>query len=196
MHTRPKLNLIYTILTAGLLAFFCVTAVAADTYVVDPDHTSIIFRIKHLDIAYVYGRFNVPSGSFVFDEALPAKSAIEMQVQTKKVDTAVDKRDNHIRSPDFLNAGEVPLASFKSTAIKQLSDGAYEVSGNLMLLGQSRSIVFKAQDTGSGKDPWGYYRRGFITTFTIKRSEFGIDFMLNDVADEVEITVSFEGIRQ
>jgi polyisoprenoid-binding protein YceI len=191
------LSKIVLILSLSLLvAFISGPAQAAETYKLDPAHSAVVFRVKHLDIAYVYGRFNGPTGTFVFDEASPANSTIELQVQIDNVDTAVDKRDKHIRSADFFNADEYPLATFKSTAVKKSDDGTYEVTGKLTMLGKSRPIVFKARDTGSGKDPWGNYRRGFETSFMIKRSAFGMDFMLNGVSDEVVITVSVEGIRQ
>jgi len=184
------------VLIAGLPAVFSASADAAETYKLDPEHTSVVFRVKHLGVAYVYGRFNGPTGAFVLDESAPSKSAIEVQVNVKNVDTAVEKRDNHLKSPDFFNAEEHPLVSFKSTSVKKINHQTYEVSGNLTLLDKSRPITVKAHDTGSGKDPWGNFRRGFETAFTIKRSEFGMNFMLDGVSDEVVITVSVEGIRQ
>ena len=196
MNSRRFLNIFSAVLVFGLLAIFSVSAYAAETYKLDPAHTSVVFRVKYVGVTYVYGRFNGPTGSFVFDESSPSKSSIEMQVNAKDVDTAVEKRDNHLKSPDFFNAGEYPLVSFKSTSVKKLNQDTYEVSGNLTLLGQSRSLSVKAQGTGSGKDPWGNFRRGFETSFTIKRSDFGMNFMLGGVSDEVVITVSVSGIRQ
>jgi polyisoprenoid-binding protein YceI len=132
----------------------------------------------------------------VFDESSPANSSIKVRLNTKNVDTAVEKRDNHLRSPDFFNAEDHPIISFTSTSVKKLNDDTYEVSGNLTLLGKSRPLSVKAQNTGSGRDPWGNFRQGFETTFTIKRSEFGMNFMLGGISDEVVITVSVTGIRQ
>ena len=186
-----------TVLVVGMLVILSVPAFAAETYKLDPGHTSIVFRVKHLEIAYVYGRFNGPTGSFVFDESSPSKSSIEMQAEAKNVDTAVEKRDTHLKSPDFFNAAEHPMVSFKSKSVKKLDDTTYEVSGDLTLLGKTRPITVKAQATGAGKDPWGNYRRGFETSFSIKRSEFGMGFMVGKgVSDEVNLTVSVEGIRQ
>lgn len=196
MNARHNLNISKAILIFTLVVVFSASAYAAESYKFDPAHTSVVFRVKHLGVAYVYGRFNGPTGSFVFDESSPAKNAIEVQVNVKDVDTAVDKRDNHLRSPDFFNAAEHPLIYFKSTSVKKIDQQTYEVSGNLTLLGKSRPISVKAQDTGSGKDPWGNFRRGFETSFKIKRSEFGMNFMLDGVSDEVMITFSVEGIRQ
>ena len=184
------------ILALILSASFLNPASAAETYKLDPDHTSIIFRLKHLGVAYVYGRFGGPTGSFVFDESSPANSSIEIQVNAKNVDTAVAKRDNHLKSPDFFDAGEHPLIKFKSTSVKKSGPDSYEVSGNLTLLGKTRPVTVKARQTGNGKDPWGNFRQGFETSFSIKRSDFGMDFMMGVAGDDVLLTVSVEGIRQ
>ncbi|UCD81683.1 MAG: YceI family protein [Desulfobacterales bacterium] len=196
MKTKNISKVSLCVLIAGLLAGFSISAYAAETYQLDPAHTSVMFRVKHLGVAYVYGRFNGPRGFFTFDESSPSQSAIEVQVNVKDVDTAVEKRDHHLKSPDFFDAEEYPIVTFKSTAIKKLSQEAYEVSGNITLLGKTRPITVKAVDTGSGKDPWGNFRRGFETSFSINRSDFGMNFMLDGVSDEVVITVSVEGIRQ
>ena len=196
MNAQRRFSILVSLMVSGLVAALSIPAYAAETYKLDPDHTSIVFRVKHLDVAYVYGRFNGPTGSFVFDESFPAKNSIEIQVNAKDVDTAVEKRDNHLRSPDFFDAGKYPLVSFKSTSVKKLNNDTYEVAGNLTLLSKSRPISVKAFGTGSGKDPWGSMRRGFETSFTIKRSEFGMNFMLDGVSDDVVITVSVEGIQQ
>ena len=190
------MKILQFIIVFGLLVILSSLAYAAETYKLDPEHTSIVFRVKHLGVAYVYGRFNGPTGSFVFNESSPSKSAIEMQADTKNVDTAVEKRDTHLKSPDFFNAEKYPLVSFKSKSVKKLDDTTYEVSGDLTLLGKTRPIVVKANATGAGKDPWGNFRRGFETSFSIKRSDFGMDFMMGGVSDEVNLTVSVEGIRQ
>jgi len=186
----------FLILTIILIGSFVNPAPAAETYKLDPDHTSIIFRLKHLGVAYVYGRFSGPTGSFVFDESSPANSSIEIQVDAKNVDTAVAKRDNHLKSPDFFDAGEHPLIKFKSTSVKKSGPDSYEISGNLTLLGKTQPITVKALQTVNGKDPWGNFRQGFETSFTIKRSDFGMDFMMGVAGDDVLLTVSVEGIRQ
>jgi polyisoprenoid-binding protein YceI len=196
MKTQPILKIFQFIFVLGLPAILSSLAYAAETYKLDPEHTSIVFRIKHLGVAYVYGRFNGPTGSFVFDESSPSKSAIEMQAETKNVDTAVEKRDYDLRSPDFFNAGEYPFVSFKSKSVKKLKEAVYEVSGDLTLLRKTRPITVEVLATGTGKDPWGNFRMGFETSFSIKRSDFGMDFMLSGYSDEVNLTVSVEGIRQ
>lgn len=196
MKKNRIFNISQFIFVLGLLIIFCSVAYSAETYKLDPGHSSIVFRVKHLGVSYVFGRFNGPTGSFVFDESSPSKNAIEMQAETKNIDTAVEKRDTHLKSPDFFNAGEYPLVSFKSKSVKKLSENTYEVSGDLALLGKTRPITVEVHATGAGKDPWGGFRMGFETSFSIKRSDFGMDFMMGGVSDEVNLTVSVEGIRQ
>lgn len=196
MNARGSLNIFTAILAIGLVAAASAPVSAAETYKLDPTLTSIVFRAKYQGVAIAYGRFNGPTGSFVFDESAPAKSAIEVRLNAKDVDTAVEKRDKHLKSPDFFDAAEHPLVTFKSTSVKKINNDTYQVTGNLTLLGKSRPITVIANQTGSGKDPWGNFLRGFETLFKIKRSEFGMNFMLNGVDDEVVIIVSVTGIRQ
>ena len=189
--------------TAGLLmlalilsAGFLNPAIAAETYELDPAHTSVVFRVKHLGVAYVYGRFNGPGGTFVFDDKSPENSSIVIQVDAKNVDTAFEIRDKHLKSPDFFDAGEHPVIKFQSRSVKKSGPDSYEVSGDLTLLGKTKAITVKARQTGEGKDPWGNFRIGFETSFNIKRSDFGMDFMMGVAGDDVLLTVSVEGIRQ
>ena len=196
MNVRGSLNIFTAVLAVGLVAAFCVPAPAAETYKLDPALSAIVFRAKYQGVAIAYGRFNGPTGSFVFDESAPAKSAIEVRLNAKDVDTAVEKRDKHLKSPDFFDAAEHPLVTFYSTSVKKINNDTYQVTGNLTLLGKSRPITVIASHTGSGKDPWGNFLRGFETSFKIKRSDFGMNFMLNGVDDEVAIIVSVTGIRQ
>ena len=196
MKSQRILKIFHLIFFLGLLAILSSSAYAAETYKLDPGHTSIVFRVKHLGIAYVYGRINGPTGTFVFDESSPSKSTIEVQAESKNVDTALEKRDTDLKSPDFFNAGEYPHVSFKSKSVKKVKEAVYEVSGDLTLLGKTRTLTVEVNATGAGKDPWGGFRRGFETSFSIKRSDFGMGFMMGGVSDEVNLTVSVEGIRQ
>jgi polyisoprenoid-binding protein YceI len=172
------------------------TAVAAETYEVDPSHSSIIFRIKHLGVSYFYGRFNNVSGSVVVATRVPSNSSVDIQVKTVDVDTFNAKRDKHLRSPDFFDVDRHPNIRFKSTAVKKIDPSTYEVTGNLTFHGTSRPLTARVRQTGSGKDPWGNFRAGFETEFSIKRSDFGMDYMLSGIDDDVRITVSVEGIRK
>ncbi|WP_373500626.1 YceI family protein [Desulfococcus sp.] len=197
---NATLRLLSRLLTGTLMLAAFTTAVpvpaAADTYQVDPVHTYVLFRVKHLDIGYSYGRFGGPEGVIEWNEAAPEKSRVEMSVKAGNVDTDNDKRDQHLRSADFFNVDQHPVIAFKSTSVKKTGERTFDVSGDLTLLGKTRPVTVSVRQTGAGQDPWGKYRTGFETTFTVKRSEWGMNFMLNGVSDEVVVTVSAEGIRQ
>ena len=180
----------------GVLAVFSHPAAATETYQVDPVHSAAVFRIKHLGITYLYGRFNDLSGTLKIDDKTPANSVVEVYAKTKSIDTFNSERDNHLRSPDFFDAKKFDIISFKSKSFTKVSIDVYEVTGDLALHGVTRPLTVKVQRTGSGKDPWGGFRIGYETTFTIKRSDFGMSFMMEGVGDEVRIILSIEGIRQ
>ena len=196
MQTTHISKIIGFALIALLWGSLTLHATAAETYTVDTQHSYILFKVKHFGIGYSYGRIVTPTGSFTIDDASSSNSSVKMQVAAKNLFTGVEKRDKHLRSPDFFNVAKYPLISFKSTSVKKIAEDTYEISGDLTLLGKVRPITVKVLQTGTGKDPFGKYRKGFETSFTIKRSEFGMDFMLGGVSDEVDLTVSVEGIRQ
>lgn len=170
---------------------------AARTYQVDTVHSSVIFKIKRLDVVNYYGRFNGLQGSLTVDRDNPALSSIELEIPAQEVDTNNQRRDDHLRSPDFFNATQFPVIRYKSTGIRALGSDRYEVTGDLSLHGVTRSIVTEVQMTGSGQDVQrGRSLIGFETTFTVKRSDFGMNFMLDALSDEVQLTVAVHGISE
>lgn len=180
----------------ALMAAAAVPASAAEKYQVDTVHSYILFKIKHLDIGYSYGRFNGATGELTWDDANGTIAAVAMQVNAKDVDTDVEKRDEHLRSADFFDVEKFTTISFQSTKVEKKAADSFEISGDLTLLGQTRPVTVTARQTGAGQDPWGKFRRGFETEFTIKRSDWGMDFMLEGLSDAVTLTVSIEAIRQ
>lgn len=195
MKILRLISYLFVICLSAVTAF-SLPAAAAQTYKIDPVHSSVVFRIKHLDITYVYGRFNSPSGMLQFDSNDDAGNSIEMTVETIHIDTNNAKRDAHLKSEDFFNNIKYPYISFKSKSFTKIEPDLYEVSGDLTLHGVTKPLTVTARHTGSGQDPWGGNRIGFETTFPIQRSDFGMSGMLNSVGDAVQITVSVEGIRQ
>ena len=182
------------LVTLGSWAASAFRAAAADAYQVDPVHSSMVFRVKHMGATNFYGRFNNVTGSFTLDDD-PSKNSFQVQIQTDSVDTAVKKRDDHLKSPDFFNAKQFPTITFKSTQVKKAGDGSFEVTGDLSLHGMTKSVTAKVTKTGTGK----LDRRtlaGVEAELTIKRSDFGMSFMLDGIGDEVRIMVGLEGGRQ
>jgi polyisoprenoid-binding protein YceI len=169
----------------------------AVTYRIDPVHSFIIFRVKHLNTGFAYGRFNTFSGTFVVDERNPANSSIELEIEANSVDTGNSQRDDHLRNPDFFNARQFPKITFKSTRVRKLNDTTVEVQGNLTMRGVTRPITARVTFTGKGRNQRGQEIIGFETTFTIRRSQFNINYGLNGgLDDEVRVTFAVEGIRQ
>jgi len=164
---------------------------------VDPVHSSVIFRIQHMNTSFFYGRFDHCEGRIALDAEKPEGSSVELAIQAESVDTNSAKRDDHVRSPDFLNASEFPEIGFKSESVKALGQDRFEVSGQLSLHGETKPLTVEVQQTGLGKAPRGDGRlAGYETSFTIKRSDFGMDNMLDMLGDEVRVTLSVEAHGQ
>jgi len=177
-----------------ILPLFLITTTfsfaAPATYKVDPAHSFVIFRIKHMDVGHVYGRFNEPMGEVTIDDADPTKSTFSLELQTQKVDTGIQKRDDHLRSPDFFNAKQFPTIKFASTAVKK-TDKGYEVTGDLTLHGVTKPVTLNIEQTGQGAmGPRQII--GFETTVDLKRSDFGMKNMVGPAADDVRLIISLE----
>jgi len=171
-------------------------AQAATQWELDTAHTGLVFEIGHLGMSRTYGRFNTIEGDFAFSADDLAGSSFSFTVQAKSVDTGHEKRDNHLRSPDFLNVRQYPEITFKSTKIEPGDESnTFKLTGDLTLHGTTKTITVDLVKLGEGKDPWGNERIGFETEFSIKRSDYGMDKMLNAVGDEVELQLSFEGTK-
>ena len=165
-------------------------ALAAEKYKADPVHSSVVFRIKHANSAYFWGRFNEPAGEFTLDQTDPAKSTFSVELQAAKVDTNNERRDNHLRSPDFFNAKQFPAIKFTSKEVKK-TDKGYEVTGDLALHGVTKSITFTIEQTGQGSmGPRQII--GFETTVDLKRTDFGMKNMVGPAADDVRLIISLE----
>jgi polyisoprenoid-binding protein YceI len=180
-------------LVFGGLALFAAPALAADVYKVDTVHSTVLFKIKHMNTSYSYGRFNAIQGTFLLDEQNPSNSSFDVTVKSASVDTGNEGRDGHIKKADFLNATQFPTISFKSTSVAAAGKGTYEVMGNLTLHGVTKPIKVALESTGAGKDPRGRSIAGVEGAFRIKRSEFGMTGMQGAVGDDVVLTISLEG---
>ncbi len=168
----------------------------SNAYTVDNSHSSVIFRIKHLNVSYCYGRFNEVSGTFLLDDADPGKSSLAFEIKTASLDTNSADRDKHLKSPDFFNVKQFPTSSFKSTSVKAAGTNKFEVTGELTMLGVSKPVTFTLTKTGEGDTPFKDHRLGFETNLTIKRGDFGMKFMPEMLEDNVWLLISVEGVRK
>jgi len=182
------------------LAGWSAAANAAESYAVDPAHSSAFFRIEHLGISWVAGRFNDLSGKCSFDKADPAKSSCEVTIKATSIDTGIAQRDTHLRSADFFDVKQFPGITFKSTSVKKAAgegeEAAYEVAGDFTMHGVTKPVTFILRGGKEAEFPKGTHRIGFVAEFSLKRSDFGMDRLPGGVGDLAKIIVSVEAIKQ
>ena len=168
---------------------------SAGTYKIDSDHSSVQFSAGHLGYSELLGRFNTFSGSIILKPG--GDSKVEVTIKTASVDTNHGQRDEHLRSPDFLNAKQFPEMRFVSSRVNFDSQGRPTlIEGDFTLLGKTKPATLKVSAIGAGKDPWGGYRAGYSATTVIKRSEYGMNFMQGaGVGDDINVTVKIEAVK-
>lgn len=183
-----------------ILGLFAVGSIQAAEYKIDPDHSSITFKVKHLSISTVMGKFSKFSGKFNFDEKMSSKSKVQVTIMPDSVDTGVKGRDDHLRSAAFFEVETYPTATFKSTKVSELNNDDLSIEGTLTLHGVTKPVVLKAHYEGSVTDDQGNHRAAFTAQTEINRQDYGIDF--NEsldkggllAANEVKLDFEIEGI--
>jgi polyisoprenoid-binding protein YceI len=174
------------------------TALPTGTWAVDPSHTRVEFRVKHLGISTVRGHFSEFEGVLELGDESKARGSVSVA----SVDTNEPKRDDHLRSADFFDAEQFPKIEFESTSIEDTGDGTFEITGDLTLHGVTRELVLDAEITGAGEDPWGGERVGLEVTGQLDRSDYGMTFnqALGGgnvlVSDKVKLALEIEAVRQ
>ncbi|HKD36315.1 MAG TPA: YceI family protein [Pirellulales bacterium] len=168
---------------------------AAADYEIDGMHSGVNFKISHAGISWVYGRFDSFSGGFSLDPNKPAAASFAMTIKADSIDTNNKKRDEHLSSPDFFDVKQFPAMEFKSTAVRPVDDG-YQVAGDFTMHGVTKPITVVLKGGRFTEFPMGTKRTGFVTQFTLKRSDFGIDKFKEMLGDEVYIDVSFEATQK
>jgi polyisoprenoid-binding protein YceI len=188
-----------TLLSLSLTTVLFTSSYAiADDYLIDKEgtHASIQFKISHLGYSWLLGRFNDFDGRFSYDEKNPDQAKIEVNINTKSVDSNHAERDKHLRGSDFLDVKQFPDAKFVSTHYKENTEGTATLTGNFTLHGITKEIVINVTKIGAGNDPWGGYRRGFEGKTRIALKDYGITKDLGPASAELELLLNIEGIKQ
>lgn len=159
----------------------------AEQWELDAAHTAVIFKVSHMGASNQYGRFNDVTGSLTTGE----DASFTFTALTESVDTNNVKRDDHLRSPDFFNAKQFPTITFTGSSITPNDEGM-ELAGELSLHGVTQPLTVQLTKVGEAENRGGGTRIGLETTFTINRSDFGMDQMIGPVGDEVTLIISFE----
>mgnify|MGYP001212500501 FL=1 len=172
-----------------------------DEYIIDKSHFSIGFLVEHVGYAKTLGMFRDIDGSYIHDVKNKKINDINIVINTDSVFTNDEKRDEHLKSPDFLHVDKYPEMVFKATDIKINNDETI-INGNLTLLGITRPLVLTGKINKIGKYPFGGiikpYVMGISAKGTIKRSDHAMMYAIKDnlVGDEIELIIEFEARRQ
>jgi polyisoprenoid-binding protein YceI len=183
------------------LAALVALPAAASTWDVDPAHTESSFVVKHMMVSNVRGQFGKTTGVIQQDDKDVTKSKAEITIDATTIDTRVDKRDAHLKSPDFFDVEKFPTITFKSTKITKGEGNNLKVDGDLTMHGVTKPVVLKVEytpETLAG----GKTLRGVTATTKVNRKDFGLNWNKTIeaggvvVGDEVVITVEMELIKQ
>lgn len=171
---------------------------ALESWVVDSGHSSLVFKVMHMGVSNFYGRFNELSGRIALAEQA-AQSSVSFTVQAGSVDTNNAKRDQHLMNPDFFSAKEFPTLEYRSSAVEPAGDKAWKVTGQLTLHGVTRDLAVTVHETGRKEaGDRGPALAGFETRFSIRRSDFGMDYGVENgsLGDEVEVVLAIEARQE
>jgi polyisoprenoid-binding protein YceI len=143
-------------------------------WTIDPTHSEIGFKVKHMMFTNVSGKFNAFDASIENEDNNFETSKINFSASINSVDTNNPDRDTHLRSADFFDADNFPKLSFVSTNIKKINEGEYQISGNLTIKDVAKNITLETEYSGLMTDPWGNTKIGLSITGKINRKEFGL----------------------
>lgn len=183
------------ILKLSLASIALSTALFAGNYNVDASHTNAGFTVKHMMITNVTGKFNDIAGTFEFDEKTNTLKAINGEIIVASINTANEKRDEHLKAEDMFDVAKFQKITFKSTKIEK--DAVY---GDFTMKGVTKNIKLDLETSSVIKDPWGKQRTGFSLNGKIKRSDFGLTWNKAletggvAVSDEVKLAIDIEGV--
>lgn len=175
----------------------------ATTWTIDPDHSSIGFKVKHLMVSNVKGSFDKYTGIVEIDDQDITKSKVEVSIDTNSINTNVQKRDEHLRSADFFDVAKYPKMTFVSKKVAKAGKDKLKVTGDLTLHGITRQVILDVEGPSKeSKDPWGVIRKGASASAKINRKDFGLvwNAALETggvvVGDEITITLEVEMIKK
>ncbi|HSD85621.1 MAG TPA: YceI family protein, partial [Anaerolineae bacterium] len=139
------------------------------SWMIDSAHTEVNFTVRHMMISNVRGQFQKVNGTVEFDEAHPANTRVDVQIEAASINTREEKRDAHLRSPDFFNAEQYPYLTFTSRRVEVKDANHARLIGDLTIRDVTKEVSLDVEYNGSAKSPWGTTSAGFSAKTTIKR---------------------------
>jgi polyisoprenoid-binding protein YceI len=178
------------------------TRPAATRWEIDPSHSGVHFSIRHMMFANVRGEFGRLSGTVELDAADLTRSVVRASIDAASISTREPQRDQHLRSPDFLDVASYPTIEFVSTGVVRTGEETLEITGDLTIHGVTRDITLKVETDGAElRDLYGNTRRGAVATATLNRTDFGLTWnaVLETggflVGEELKVTIDVQLIR-
>lgn len=188
------LRFVFIFVAAAAMA--ATAAAQAGTWVIDPNHSSAQFSVRHLGVSTVRGAFTKLTGSATHDPADPSKDSLEATIDANSVDTRVEMRDKDLRSPNFLDVQKYPSITFHSKRTKVAGAGKLQITGDLTIHGVTKEVVLDVDGPSAAiKDPWGNQRIGASASTKITRQDLGVNGAPGVVGDEITITIDAELIQ-
>jgi len=168
----------------------------------DPAHAQITFSARHMMIMTIRGGFDNFDGAVEFDEQDPINSSVELQIETASINTNETQRDEHLKSPDFLNVEQYPYLTFKSKRIEKIDESHGRIIGDLTIRDVTNEVVLETEYLGQAKSPWGTTSAGFNAHTKINRKDWGLTWNVALetggvlVSDEIAIDIELEIVKQ
>lgn len=179
-----------------------ITEAIGTKWTIDPSHSDVLFKVKHLMITNVTGKFSDYTSELEMDEQDFTNSKIKFTAKTSSISTGTEQRDAHLKSPDFFDAEKFPELKFESVAITKTGENNYVVEGNLTIKDVTKSIKLNAEFGGTMINFYGNTKAGFEVTGAIKRKEFGLTWDAVTeaggiaVSDEIKIQCNVQFAKQ
>lgn len=189
---KRLIKIIAAVVTLAIPAF-----ASAASWSIDPDHSNVGFKVRHLMVSNVKGDFGKVSGIVEIDDKDVTRSKVDVTIETASINTGVAKRDEHLKSADFFDVARYPTMTFVSKSVKKEGPDKLRVYGQLTLHGVTRDVALDVEGpTRAYKDPWGNLKRGASAVTKINRKDFGLTWNAaiesGGVAVGEEITIALE----
>ena len=169
---------------------------------IDASHTHASFTVRHMMITNVRGEFRNITGTVEFDEKNPTRSSVDVKIDASTVNTRDEKRDGHLKSPDFFDVEKYPYIAFKSKRAETIDDNSGRLIGDLTLHGVTREVALEVEYAGQAKSPWGTTSAGFSARTKVNRKDFGLNWNVALetggvlVGDVVSVEIEVEIVKQ
>ncbi len=189
-------NFYLTTAALAVLSFPVPAQAAIETYTFDKPHTQVVFFVSHLGFSMSEGEFLDYDGKIVFNTGAPERSSVEVTINTDSIDMGDATWDEHMKAENFFHVAKHPAMTFKSTAIEVTGENTAMMTGDLTLLGVTKSVILDVTYNKSGVHPFsGKYVSGFSARGSLNRSDFGMTYGIPGVGDEVELRLEVEALR-